>query len=202
MNETNKKVDVKRITLVGMFGAISAILMLLEFPVVFIVPDFIKFDLSELPIILAGYMMGPIAGIWTIVVKIALKLMITGTHTAGIGEISNAIGSLCYMLPAVLIYRHKKSRAWAAGSLAIGTVFTSVVLLITNTTFVFPFYAKAFFGGSMDAIVGMFSGINSHIDGVATMMLLSVFPFNLMKYGVVSVITFIVYKRLKKALRL
>ena len=58
-----KKVNIKSITVMAIMGAIGFILMMLEFPLPFIIPSFIEFDFSELPAIITAFALGPIQGI-------------------------------------------------------------------------------------------------------------------------------------------
>ena len=104
MPENSKQT--KRLVLTALLGAISALLMILEFPIP-LVPPFIKMDFSELPVILGGFILGPAGGALVALVKVALSVLMRGTDTAFIGEIANLTYSLGYMLPAVLIYRIK-----------------------------------------------------------------------------------------------
>lgn len=196
MNNDKKGFSTKYITLTGMLGAISAILMILEFPLP-LAPTFIKMDFSDLPVILGGYMMGPVAGLIIILIKILLNFVFTGTVTAGVGEAANMIYSISYMLPAVIIYRLHKSKKEAVISLVVATLFASIVAVFVNTYITFPVYAKAF-GMSIDSIVAMGTAINSNITDMFTLMLWSILPFNILKYGIVSIITFILYKKLKR----
>ena len=48
MNKKNKSMNVRTITLTGLFGALSAVLMMISFNVP-LMPSFIKMDFSELP---------------------------------------------------------------------------------------------------------------------------------------------------------
>ena len=58
----------KKIVVIGMFSAISTVLMILDFPVPF-APPFYKFDFSELPALIAGFAYGPVAGVMVEFVK-------------------------------------------------------------------------------------------------------------------------------------
>ena len=49
------------IAYVAMFSAIGGVLMLLEIPL-FFAPSFYKMDLSELPVLLCSFYLGPVAG--------------------------------------------------------------------------------------------------------------------------------------------
>ena len=77
----NNKINAKTVAFTGMLGALSAVLMMFNFPVPF-VPSFLKFDIAELPALFAGFILGPISGCFVIILKIALKIVIQGTDTA------------------------------------------------------------------------------------------------------------------------
>ncbi len=72
-----------------------------------LIPPFIKFDFSELPALLAAYAMGPVSGIAVCFIKNAINLL--HTQTGGVGELSNFILGVCFVLPAGLIYKRKKN---------------------------------------------------------------------------------------------
>ncbi|WP_462363652.1 ECF transporter S component, partial [Pyramidobacter porci] len=93
-----RRFSLHSLVLTGMLGAIGALLMVLEFPAPF-VPPFVKFDLSELPVVLGGCMMGPGAGVFAAAVKVTLNFLFNGTTTMGVGELANLWGSLCYVVP-------------------------------------------------------------------------------------------------------
>ena len=50
------------IAVVGLFSALSAIIMLIEVPMPF-APSFYKIDLSDVPALIGGFIMGPVAGL-------------------------------------------------------------------------------------------------------------------------------------------
>ena len=52
----------------------------------------------------------------------------------------------------------------------------------------------------MDVLVGMGTSVNSAINSVSTLVLFAVVPFNLLKGIVVSILTFLLYKRLEPVL--
>lgn len=108
-------IAVRPLVLSAFMGAVSAVLMAMEFPVP-LAPGFVKMDFSDLPVILGGFIMGPLAGMRIIAVKIGLSFLLKGTVTMGVGELANMIGSVSYMLPAVLLYRRWHTRR-GAGSL-------------------------------------------------------------------------------------
>ena len=194
MKNTKAKFTTQMLCFVGLFGALSTVLMLFKFPLPF-APAFMKLDVAELPAIMGSFMFGPLAGFCIVVVKLALNLLINGTDSMYVGELSNLLLSSIYVLSASLLYKRKKTKKRAALSLTVSVILTSVVALFSNTFFIFPAYAVVY-GLSMDKIVEMASAVNPLVHDTFTMMLFSVLPFNFIKYGVVSVITFFVYKKL------
>ncbi len=136
-----KNNSTKKMVLTAILGAISAVLMLLEFPMPFI-PPFVKMDFSELPVILGGFIMGPVSGAFIALIKVLLNFILNGTSTAGIGELANFIYSISYMLPAVLVYRKIRTKKGAVASLAVGTATASIVAVIMNLVVIFPVYAE------------------------------------------------------------
>lgn len=199
-DKKQKKLTTKKMVMIGIMGAVSTILMLFEFPLPFLVPPFIKMDFSELPIILCGFMYGPLAGFFTAFIKIVLNTLLGGTNTMGVGELANFITSVAYMLPAVLIYQKMRNKKGAIIGLMSGTLITSVFAIFNNMYLMFPFYAKVY-GMPIDAIVDMGSAVNPLVDDMFTLMLFSMLPFNLMKFTLVSVIIFFVYKKISAFIR-
>lgn len=188
----------KKLVMIGLLGAISAVLMLFQVQLP-IFPSFVKLDFAEMPVILGGFMMGPMEGFFIALVKILLNLILNGTQTMFVGEAANLIASITYMLPAVWIYSLNRTKKGALYGLSAGVIITSFTAILGNMYVVFPVYAKAF-GMPLDALVAMGHAINPSINNMWTMMIFSILPFNLLKFGLVSVITFFVYKRLNRVI--
>ena len=195
----NNENNTKKLVLIALLSSVAAVLMFLDFSVP-LTPSFVKFDLSELPVILGGYLLGPTSGIAIIVLKLTIKLILKPSSTMLIGELSNFIASLTYMLPAVLYYRRNKTLKGAVISLAIGTIISAIVVTVADYFVIFPLYAKLFM--SMEAIIKAGNAINKNIDSLLSLMIISIFPFNIFKYTVTSVLTVLLYKKLKHILKL
>ncbi|MBR2967907.1 MAG: tRNA (adenosine(37)-N6)-threonylcarbamoyltransferase complex ATPase subunit type 1 TsaE [Clostridia bacterium] len=187
----------KNITRLSIFSALAFVLyMWVKFPLPFIFPAFLDFQISELPALLAGYMMGPVAGCTVVVIKCLLKLPFTST--AGVGELADLILGLTFVLTSSLIYRAKKSKKGAAISLAIGSVACVVVSLAVNAFILIPFYSNVY---GISAVVGMLVKLFPSVTEQNLMsyyLPLSVLPFNALRCTLSSVITFLVYKRLQR----
>lgn len=194
MKNTKAKLTTQTLCFIGLFGALSTVLMLFKLPLPF-APAFMKLDFAELPAILGSFMFGPVAGEFIVIIKLALNLLINGTDSMYVGELSNLVLSSTYVLTASLIYYRRKTKKRAAVSLAVSVFGTSIFAVFSNTVFIFPAYAVVY-GLSMDSLVTMAGAVNPFVHDVFTMMLFSVLPFNLVKYGLVAIITFLVYKKL------
>ena len=193
------RVKVKKIAFIGLMGAVSAVLMLFRFPIPFM-PPFLSFDLSGLMEMLGGFMFGPMAAACIIVVKILLQLVMQGSFSLGTGELQNLILSCSYVLPALIIYHRNKTKKMAITGMAVSTIFVSVMAVFTNLYLIIPFYVKLF-GMSMDDIITMCRTVNPAMKNVTSMAVFGLLPFNLIKYGVTSLVTFIVYKRLSRVIK-
>ncbi len=199
MKNTKKKFGAKTVTFVGMLGALSTVLMLISFPLP-IAPSFLEFDIAEVPALFAGFFMGPAAGFSVILVKILLNLVINGTKTAFVGELSNLVGSTIFVVTAALIYKRDRTKKGALWAMAISTVTVSIAYVFIDALVMFPLYSKLY-GIPLEAIIAMGTAIDPKIKSMTTMMLLSVFPFNLVKFGATCLITFLLYKKVGKVLR-
>ena len=189
----------RKLVFIGVLGAVSFVLMMINFSLPF-APAFLKFDIAEPPALFAGFFMGPAAGFVVIIVKILLKLVIQGTDTAFVGEFSNLAGSAVFVLIAAFIYKKNRTKKGAVIGMLASSIAVSVLFIFINAYVMFPLYSELY-GMPMEAIIGMGSAINPAIRDMTTMMLFSVFPFNLFKHIVTSLLTFLVYKRVGAALR-
>lgn len=174
--------------------------MLLSFNVPFI-PTFVKLDFSDLPVLLGGYILGPVHGSMIALIKVLLNFLLKGPVTFGIGETVNLIGSLSFMLPAVLYYQRRRNFKAAVVSLIIGTVMATVVLLAANYFVMFPLYATAM-NFPMDKIVAAAHALNPLVTDLTSLMAFALLPFNVLKFGLDSILAMLMYKRLAKALKI
>ncbi|MEG0692267.1 MAG: ECF transporter S component [Oscillospiraceae bacterium] len=194
----NKKINIATIAKIGILSAIAVIVMLFEIPLWF-APPFYKIDLSEVVVLIGGFALGPVAAIFIELVKILLNLLINGTSTAGIGEAANFVIGIAFVLPAVYIYRHKKSMKTAIIGMTVGTVVMAIVGGLANLYVLLPVYANVY-GMPIEALVDMGSKLNTSITDVYTFVLLATTPFNLLKGVLTSVITLLLYKKLSPIL--
>ena len=189
----------RRITIIAVCSAIAAVLHMLDFPLLFIAPEFYKLDFSELPVMLCGFYLGPSAAVACEAVKILLKLLLKGTSTAFVGDFANFVIGCSLVLPAVIIYHIKKSKHSALIGLAVGTAVLTIFGSIFNAVYLLPKFSELF-GLPLDTIISMGAAINSSISDLSTFVLLAVAPLNLIKGIMISVLTLLLYKRFARPL--
>lgn len=188
----NKKISPRTLISIAVSAAIGFILMLFDFSLP-IAPAFVKLDLSDVPALIMTFSIGPLAGVITELVKNLLHLFTTST--LGVGELSNFILGCFLVVPAGLIYKHNKTRKTALIAMLTGTLCMALGGIFTNLFIMFPFYTKVT-GISMEVIIGMCQKILPFVDTQVKVILLSVTPFNILKGILISIVTYLLYKRL------
>jgi len=192
-----EKTKTQAIVKVGFLSATAFILMYLEFQVP-LFPGFLKLDFSDVPALVASFAIGPLYGVMVELIKNILHATIT--QSGGIGEIANfAIGSI-FVYTAGIIYQFNKTRKNALISMAIATVVMAFTASLLNYYVFLPLYQKVM-GWPMDAIINMSRAANKNIVDVKTLISYGIFPFNVLKGIVLSVITLLVYKKLSPFLK-
>ncbi len=197
--QSERILGTRKIAMIGVFSAISAILMLFEFPVPF-APSFYELDFSEIPALVGAFAFGPVAGVMIEFCKILLKLFMKGTSTAFVGDLANFVIGCSFILPASIIYLFKKTKANAIVASGTGTLIMTVFGTLFNAVYLLPTFATLY-GMPLDAIIGMGTAVNGHINSVTTLVVFAVAPLNLLKGGSVSLITILVYKKLSPILK-
>ena len=185
----------KNLVLMAMFSALAAVLMLWEFPIPFIAPNFYEIDLSEIPILVGSFNMGPVSGVIMEAIKIILKLLIKGTSTAYVGDFANFCIGVCLVVPASIIYQKHKTKKNAFIGMLVGTLFMAVAGVVLNYFVMIPFYVKAF-GMPLEAIIGAGAKIQPLVTNKLSFTIVCVAPFNIVKGIIVSLVTALIYKHI------
>lgn len=189
----------RRMVIIAMLAAIAIVLMLFEFPLPFL-PPFYKIDASELPVIIGAFTLGPVAGVIIEFVKVLLNILIDGTTTAFVGEFANFLIGCSYVVPAAMVYYFKKTKKNAVLGLILGTVVCTVCGCLLNAYLLLPAYSKAFHM-EIDALIAMGTAVNGAINSMLTFVIFATAPLNIIKCGVVSVFTMLIYKPISRILK-
>lgn len=192
--KTKKVLTTKNLTMIAMFSAISAVLMVFEIQLPFS-PSFVKFDFSDLPVMLGGFLIGPFAGGIIAFMKVLLHFLLNGTTSFFVGDLSNLLLTLSLVLPASFIYQQKKTKKTTIQGLLVSIICTSLLAIIFNLFLIFPLYLKVLNLKMVD-LINMIHVVNPLVKDGFTMIVFSLLPFNLFKYSIVSMITMLSYKKL------
>ncbi len=190
----------KYLVLVAILGTLAGIMMLLEFPLIFLAPEFYKLDLSEVVVMIGAFSLGPLAGILIELVKVIILYFARGTMTAGVGELASFLIGISFILPASFIYHLHKTKKTAIIGLLVGSVVMVVSASILNVYVLLPAYGYAF-GMTMDQFVAFGTAINANVNNLKMFILLCVVPFNIIKVTLVSVVVILIYKRVSPLLK-
>lgn len=186
----------KNLTKTAVLGVLAFIIMFVEFPLPMFAA-FLKIDFSDVPALLAGFAMGPWAGIMVEVIKNFLHLF--RSETAFIGEGANLLTGILLVAPAAWIYSMNKSKKTAIIGLLAGTVIMAVGMSIANYYVIVPLYQKLL-NFPTQAVVAMGSKVNPHIVDLRTLVVYSILPFNIIKGIILTIVTALIYKRLSPLL--
>lgn len=194
-NNTYASNKTRKITLIGIFAAISSVLMFFELPLPFM-PPFLKFDPSGVPILLASMLFGPSAAISVTLIKDVIHLL--STTTGGVGELADFLILSTFSVVVGLIYRKRSDRKGVLLATLAGTVTCAVVGALANYYLLIPFFSKIM---PLDAIFAACAEINPAIDGLRGYILFGAVPFNLIKGLLLTLFTFLLYRKLEAFLK-
>lgn len=194
MRQTRQS-GLRRLAVTGILAAVATVLMMLEFPIPFLIPGFIKFDFSELPALLAAFSMGPLSGVAVCLVKNLIHLPLTTTGC--VGELCNFLLGVCFVLPAGILYRLRKSRRTALIGALVGAAAMAACSVPLNYFVSYPVYTKFM---PLDAIVGAYQALVPGVDGLLQCLVLFNMPFTFCKGVIDTLLVFLIYKHLSPIL--
>ncbi|MDR1952952.1 MAG: ECF transporter S component [Clostridiales Family XIII bacterium] len=163
-----------KLTKMGMLVAISVVFSFIHFPILPTAP-FLEYELSDIPILVGGFVFGPVAGLVIAVVSILLHDLIAGSSSGPYGTIMHIIAVGVCVLVSAFIYKKKKTKKGACIALCAGGLAMTAVMLPANLV-----------------ITPLFMGLP--ISAVREMLLPAILPFNLIKAALNAVIVYIFYK--------
>ncbi len=172
----NVSVKTRNISKLGILAAISIVLVaLIHFPVIAAAP-FLEYDPADIPIIIGTFAMGPAAGLLLTVTAATIQGLTVSAASGGYGILMHVIATGTYVIVAGNLYRIQKSKKMAAVAMIAGTIAMTLIMIPANLI-----------------ITPIFMTVSR--DVVKALLLPGIIPFNLLKAGINSVITFILYKR-------
>ncbi len=190
-----KNGNIRKLTVTAMLAAMSSVLMFFSFSVPFM-PSFIKMDFSELPALIASFAIGPLSGAAVCLVKNLVNLFFT--TTGGIGELSNFLLGVFFVVPAGIIYKIKKDRLGAFIGSIVGAAAMAGLSVASNYFIVYPIYTKFM---PLEAIIEAYQAIFSGVTSLLDCLIIFNMPYTFLK-GLCSVaITFLIYKHISPIIK-
>lgn len=189
----NRLFQTKNVVIMGMLGALAAVLMLFEIPLLFVAPSFYGLDFAEVPVLVGTFALGPLGGIVIEIVKILVKLVLKPSSTGFVGEFANLVVGIAFILPAGIIYKYKRSKNGAVLGMIAGAMMMAIVGVIVNALVMLPFYSNFM---PLEKIIAAGAAVNPGVTSVWTFAIICVGPFNFIKGAVAGFITAVIYKRI------
>ena len=172
------KLSVKKLVLLSMLAAAAYVIVaLVRIPVVL----FLKYEPKDVIITIGGFLLGPMAAFAVSALVSALE-MITISETGPIGCLMNLLSTCSFACIAAYIYKRQHTLKGAVIGLALGSVGMVIIMLLWNWL-----------------ITPLYMGVSRNV--VEGILLSAILPFNLLKAGLNTALTLVLYKPLVTALR-
>lgn len=198
MEEKKRILTTNNMTKIAVFGSLAGVLMLFKFPLP-IAPAFMTVDLSDVATLVSGFVLGPLSGVITVIIKNLINLIIQGTQTFYIGELSNTIVGSIFVYTAAKIYYRKKTKKTAIIGLILGVFSMTALATASNFFIIFPLYARVM-GVELSAFVSMMPP-NNYVNSFLELILFAVIPFNIIKGMLNALVTVLIYKQISRIVK-
>ena len=192
------KWSIQKLIYTAMLAAAAGVLMSLEFSVP-MMPPFYKVDFSDVPSVIAVFLMGPVSGICVEVIKLLIKLITVGTNTMYVGELANLIAAFLFVWPLWFLYQKLgANRKAAVEALLLSIVIRTACACFINANITLPLYAKAM-SLPLDEVIRMVASVNPAIKDLNGFIILATIPFNVLKVGLNYIVGQLLFVRLRAA---
>ena len=192
------KWSIQKLIYTAMLAAVAGVLMSLEFSVP-MMPPFYKVDFSDVPSVIAVFLMGPVSGICVEVIKLLIKLITVGTNTMYVGELANLIAAFLFVWPLWFLYQKLgANRKAAVEALLLSIVIRTACACFINANITLPLYAKAM-SLPLDEVIRMVASVNPAIKDLNGFIILATIPFNVLKVGLNYIVGQLLFLRLRAA---
>ena len=182
MNNQQTK-NLNKLIKIALLSAIAVVLMYFDFIIPFIPFSWLKIDLSDVPALMGAFAFGPMAGVVIELLKNILIIIVKGSETMLVGQLANFIVGCAFVVPAAWVYHRNKSKKSAILGMLLGTLSIEIVGILANIYILLPAF-----------------GMAMAKDELIKYVTIGLIPLNGLKSILVSVITYILYKRVSLAI--
>ena len=177
---------VRKLVTMAMLAALSIVLVyVIHFPI-FPAASFLEYDPADIPILIGTFAYGPLAGVLLTVVVSVIQGMTVSSGSGLMGIAMHIFATSILVLVAGNIYRVKHTKKGAVLALVCGVLAMTAGMVVFNY-FITPDLADT-------------AAVAANREVVKTLLVPVIVPFNLIKAGVNSVVTFLVYKTVSRHL--
>ena len=194
--ERSSTFGVRYMAVTAILAATAFVLQLIEIPIPFLMPAFIKFDFSDLPALIGAFAMGPLCGVLTELIKNVLHTFVSGSF--GIGELSNFMLGAVFTAVAGLIYKRKKTKKNAIIASVTGAAAMALFSIPSNYYIVYPVYYNFM---PEEVILAAYQAIIPSMKSILQCLICFNLPFTFVKGMLDVLITMLVYKSLSPILK-
>ena len=172
---TNQTIKTSLLTRLAVMTALSIVLLLIV-RIPFPPAPYLVYDPADVPIYITAFAFGPLPGLAvTFVVCFIQAFMLGGDGIYGFAMHFIATGIVASVIG--MMYMKNKTKKTAIVALVSGVIITTIVMCVMNI-----FVTSAYTGMPKMAVVAMLPTV--------------IIPFNLLKAGLNSLLTFVLYKRI------
>ncbi len=180
-NTPRKRIETKELAMLALLAALAYVVMFLSKQIPVNVLGFLNFDLKDVIVCITGFLFGPLAAAGVSLVVSFIE-MITISSTGPWGLLMNVLSTCAFACTAAWFYHRKRTMKNAILGLVIGVLLMTAVMLLWNYL-ITPIYMKA------------------PREYIATLLIPTFLPFNLIKGGINATLTILIYKPVVNALR-
>ena len=192
------KWSIQKLIYTAMLAALAGVLISFASSVP-MMPPFYKVDFSDVPSVIAVFLMGPVSGICVEVIKLLIKLITVGTNTMYVGELANLIAAFLFVWPLWFLYQKLgANRKAAVEALLLSIVIRTACACFINANITLPLYAKAM-SLPLDEVIRMVASVNPAIKDLNGFIILATIPFNVLKVGLNYIVGQLLFVRLRAA---
>ena len=166
--------NLRKITVMAMLAAVAVVsVYFIKFPLLPSAP-FLEYDIADVPVLIGTMLFGPSAGLVILLITSAIQAITVSSSSHIIGFIMHFCASGVLVIAAGLMYKKIGGKKGMAAGLAVGSVLMTLVMIPLNLIF-----------------TGIFMGTG--VEAVVKMLIPAIIPFNLIKAGLNSVLTFLLF---------
>ena len=175
----SKSKQTRKLVVMALLVAVSVVLIYaIRFPLV-PAAAFLEYDPADIPILIGALAYGPVAGVMLTVIASIIQGVTVSAGSGLYGIVMHIIATSTLVIVAGSIYKVRRTKSGAILALVCGTLAMGLIMMPANH-FITP----------------MFTGWPT--EAVDALLLPGILPFNLIKAGLNSIVTFLVYKTVSR----